>query len=158
MKVLISSCVYGNAVRWNGTNKIHQELVDWADRVGIKLVPVCPEHELFGTPRKPIRLQHVDGKVVASMGTDDVYQKLTSKAQEIHSRHPDAVGFIGIARSPSCGIAVGVRKLGRTIKAPMHAVASFPTAEINSLKNSRNRVLFLDRVVKYYSHKSLKDK
>ena len=156
MKVLISSCVYGNAVRWNGTSKVHQEVVDWAEKVGIELVPVCPEDELFGTPRKPIRLQHVDGKVLASMGSDDVYQKLTDKAQEIHSRHPDAAGFIGIARSPSCGVAVGVRKLGRTIKAPMHAVADFPTVEINSLKNPRDRTLFLDRVVKHFSFKAIK--
>ena len=111
---------------------------------------------MFGTPRKPIRLQHVDGKVVASMGAVDVYHQLEQKAQEIHSRHPDAVGFIGIARSPTCGIAVGVRRLGRTIKAPMHAYAGFPTVEINSLKKPRDRTIFLDRVVKHFSFKALK--
>ena len=154
MKVLISSCVYGNNVRWNGKNKVHQEITEWAERVGIDLVPVCPEHELFGTPRKPIRLQHLDGEIVASMGPDDVYHQLTEKAQEIHSRHHDAVGFIGIAKSPSCGIAVGVRKLGKTIKAPMHSLAPFPTVEINSLKSSRERILFLDRVVQHFTKKS----
>ncbi len=154
MKVLISACVYGDDVRWNGSNKVSQEIVDWAKRIGLDLVPVCPEHELFGTPRKPIRLQYLDGKTVASMGKDDVYHPLVEKAKEIHSRHPDAVGFIGIARSPSCGIAVGVRKLGKTIKAPMHAQASFPTIEINSLRSPRERVLFVDRIVKYYTQKS----
>ncbi len=156
MKVLISSCVCGNDVRWNRSNKLSREIVEWADRVGIQLVPVCPEHELFGTPRKPIRLQYLEGKVVASMGADDVYHQLEQKSQEIHSRHPDAVGFIGIARSPTCGVAVGVRKLGRTIKAPMHAAAEFPTVEINSLKNPRDRTIFLDRVVKHFSFKALK--
>ena len=157
MKVLISSCVYGNKVRWNGSNKLHQEIVDWADRVGLELVPVCPEDELFGTPRRPIRLASVEGRTVASMGSDDVYHLLVSKAQEIHSRHPDAVGFIGIAKSPSCGIAVGVRKLGTTIKAPMHAESEVPTVEINQLKTSRDPSLFLDRVVRYFVEKSCRD-
>lgn len=154
MKVLISSCVYGNAVRWNGTSKAAQDLVDWASRVGLELVPVCPEDELFGTPRKPIRLQHVEGQTVASMGEDDVFHQLTEKAQEIHSRHPDAVGFIGIAKSPSCGIAVGVRKLGTTIKAPMHAETEMPTVEVNQLKTWRDRSLFLDRVVRHFVKKN----
>ena len=156
MKILISSCVFGNKVRWNGSHKLSQDFVDWATRVGIELVPVCPEHELFGTPRKPIRLQSIEGQTVASMGADDVYHQLNDKAQEIHSRHPDAVGFIGIAKSPSCGIAVGVRKLGKTIKAPMHSEANFPTTEINQLKTPRDRTLFLDRVVKYLSYRALK--
>ena len=158
MKILISSCVFGDKVRWNGSHKLSQEFVEWATRIGIELIPVCPEHELFGTPRKPIRLQSVEGRTVASMGADDVYHQLNDKAQEIHSRHPDAVGFIGIARSPSCGLAVGVRKLGKTIKAPMHNKATFPTTEINQLKTTRGRTLFLDRVVKYLSYKALKDK
>ena len=154
MKVLISSCVYGNKVRWNGSSKLHQEIVDWADRVGLELVPVCPEDELFGTPRRPIHLASAEGRTVASMGSDDVYHLLVSKAQEIHSRYPDAVGFIGIAKSPSCGIAVGVRKLGTTIKAPMHSEAGVPTVEINQLKTSRDRSLFLDRVVRYFVEKN----
>ena len=151
---MISSCVYGNSVRWNGSNKLSRDIVEWADNIGIELVPVCPEHELFGTPRRPIRLQSVEGQTVASMGEDDVFHQLVEKAQEIHSRHPDAVGFIGIAKSPSCGIAVGVRKLGTTIKAPMHATTDIPTVEINQLKTWRDRSLFLDRVVKYYIRKS----
>ena len=155
MKVLISSCVFGNKVRWNGSDKLSQEIVEWANKIGLELIPVCPEHELFGTPRKPIRLQSIEGQVIASMGSDDVYHQLTNKAQEIHSRHPDAAGFIGIARSPSCGIAVGVRKLGTTIKASMHSETNVPTTEINQLKSPRNRLLFLDRVVKYYSQRAL---
>ena len=100
-------------------------------------------------------MQSVEGQPVASMGEDDVFNQLVEKAQEIHSRHPDAVGFIGIAKSPSCGIAVGVRKLGTTIKAPMHSTTSIPTVEINQLKTWRDRSLFLDRIVKYFSYRAL---
>ena len=49
MKILISSCVFGNRVRWNGTNRRSEEINEWAETMAYELVPVCPENELFGT-------------------------------------------------------------------------------------------------------------
>lgn len=154
MKVLISGCVAGLNVRWNKQNKAYEDIVGWAKRIGLELVPVCPEDELFGTPRKPIRLRSDDGKVIAAMGSEDVYQELKDKAKEIHERYPDAAGFIGISRSPSCGMSVGVKGLGKTIKAPMHEYASIPSIDVNSLKSDRDKDIFLDRVVRYFTKKS----
>ena len=57
MKILISACVFGKNVRWNATNRSSDEVKQWADSNGYELVPVCPENELFGTPRKSIRLR-----------------------------------------------------------------------------------------------------
>ena len=85
------------------------------------------------------------------MGKEDVTDKLKAKAQEIRRRHKDVVGFIGIAKSPSCSQSAGVRKVGRSIKAPMHEGAPFPTTEINSLRTARARMEFLDRIVRYIS-------
>ena len=111
-------------------------------------MPVCPEHELFGTPRRPIRYeQHEEARAI--MGKEDVTDRLKSKAKEIRGRHKDVVGFIGIAKSPTCSHSAGVRKTGRFIKAPMHEGAPFPTTEINSLRSPRARMEFLDRIVKY---------
>ena len=62
MKILISASVYGEDVRWNGSNRHHQHIHDWAEENGYELVPVCPEHELFGTPRSTIRLKHLRAK------------------------------------------------------------------------------------------------
>lgn len=151
MKVLVSACVYGNQVRWNGTHKLDSDLTQWAEDVGIVLVPVCPEDELFGTPRKPIRLEQIGGTeiVVGHMGSKDVYKKLMDKSFEIYSKHKDAVGFIGIAGSPSCGISVGVKNRGSTMKAPMHLQASMPTTEVSSLRSNANRESFLKRILKY---------
>lgn len=152
MKVLISACVYGENVRWNGTNKASDVIHSWAEDNGITLVPVCPENELFGTPRKPIRLEQVGDKgIIGWMGKKDVYRLLMDKAFEITSRYPDAVGFIGIAGSPSCGVSVGVKNLGSTIKAPMHLQSLFPTTEINSMRTASNRSVFLERVKNYES-------
>ena len=46
-KVLISACVIGKNVRWSGGNKRYDKIKDWADEHDIKLVPVCPENDLF---------------------------------------------------------------------------------------------------------------
>ena len=152
MKVLVSSCVMGNNVRWNGKNKKAKDLQEWADKNSIVLVPVCPEDELFGTPRAPIRLSHIDGNTVANMKGSDVMPVLDSKCVDIFERHPDAVGFIGIARSPSCGISVGVKNLGRTIKGSMHKTTSIPTVEYNQIRNDKGKQDFLRRVVKAHEH------
>ena len=148
MKVLISSCVLGQNVRWNGSNKANKDLVEWAKENSLELIPVCPENELFGTPRPPIRLIDVYGKIQAQMKGKDIIDILDSKCQEIFNNHPDAVGFIGIANSPSCGINVGVKGHGKTIKGSMHKISKISTIEINQLKNHDQRVIFLSRLNK----------
>ena len=151
MKILISSCVYGNDVRWNGTNRRHQEIHELAEANGFELVPVCPEDELFGTPRSTIRLRAVDGEIKAFAGKKEIYSQLQEKSQEIASRYSNVVGFIGISRSPTCGLSAGVKDLGRTIKAPMHQSLDCPTTEISSMNTEGNRQIFLERVRKYES-------
>ena len=151
MKVLISACVFGRNVRWNGNNKLNTDIKEWAHKMGLELIPVCPEHELFGTPRRAIRLEDYDGETRAIMGREDVTDKLKAKAESIRLRHKDVVGFIGIAKSPTCSQSAGVRKVGRSVKAPMHEGAPFPTTEINSLRTARSRMEFLDRIVRYIS-------
>ena len=151
MKILISACVFGRDVRWNGKNKLNSEIKEWAHKMGLELVPVCPEHELFGTPRRSIRLEDYEGETRAIMGREDVTDKLKGKAREIRRRHKDVVGFIGIAKSPTCSQSAGVRKVGKSVKAVMHEGAPFPTTEINSLRTARSRMEFLDRIVRYIS-------
>lgn len=148
LKILISACVMGENVRWNGINKLNREIIDWAEENNVELVPVCPETELFGTPRKPIRLMQVEDQVKAMMGKDDVYAQLLDQARRTLNTHSDAVGFIGISNSPTCGISVGVKNRGSTMKAPMHSEASFPTTEINSLRTAEGLDRFLYRVEK----------
>ena len=153
MKILISACVYGENVRWNGSNRRNEEIYEWAEANGFELVPVCPEHELFGTPRSTIRLRSVDGDIKAFAGKREVYRQLKEKCEEIEKRYDEVVGFIGIARSPTCGLSVGVKDLGRTIKAPMHQSLDCPTTEISSMNTEGNRQIFLERVRKYESRR-----
>lgn len=148
-KILISSCVFGNKVRWNGSNRRSEEIHEWAEDNGFELVPICPENELFGTPRKPIRLRQKDDEVLGIMGNQEVFGQLKDKCDEIAERHNDVVGFIGISNSPSCGLSAGVKDRGSTIKAPMHQSLSCPTTEISSMNTEANRSTFLKRIKKY---------
>ena len=157
MKLLISACVFGQNVRWNGKNKTNREIQEWASKLGLELVPVCPEHELFNTPREPIRYEEREGEARAIMGKEDVTEKLEAKASEIRRRYKEVVGFIGIAKSPTCSHSAGIRKAGRFIKAPMHKDAPFPTAEINSLMTPRARMEFLNRIVKHITFQNTRD-
>lgn len=117
--------------------------------MGLELVPICPEHELFGTPRRPIRLEDAFGDARAIMGQEDVTDRLKDKSRQIRARHRDVVGFIGIAKSPTCSHSAGVYKVGRQVKGAMHEDAPFPTTEINSMRTARGRMEFLDRIVRY---------
>ena len=154
MKILISACVFGKNVRWNGTNRHSDEIKKWAQENNFDLVPVCPEHELFGTPRKSIRLRQKGDEVLAIMGKEEIYSKLQDKCEELSTRYDDVVGFVGISNSPSCGLSVGVKDRGSTMKAPMHQSLDCPTTEISSMKSKQNQDVFLRRVRKYEARRS----
>ncbi len=154
MKILISACVFGKNVRWNGTNRHSDEIIKWAQENNFDLVPVCPEHELFGTPRKSIRLRQKGDEVLAIMGKEEIYSKLQDKCEELSTRYDDVVGFVGISNSPSCGLSVGVKDRGSTMKAPMHQSLDCPTTEISSMKSKQNQDVFLRRVRKYEARRS----
>ncbi len=152
MKVLVSACLLGQKVRWNGAHKKAETLESWALSNSIELIPVCPEHDLFGTPRAPIRLIHINDETRAIMKGENVLKSLDTKCIEIQAAHPEAVGFIGISRSPTCGISAGVKNLGRTIKGSMHKTTSLPTVEYNQLKSENSRQQFLRRLQKSHEY------
>jgi uncharacterized protein YbbK (DUF523 family) len=149
IKILISSCVLGKEVKWNTTARHYPVLQEWAQDNDIELVPVCPENELFGTPRQNIRLIQVGSKVEARMGKEEVYKRMIAKSRELFNRHPDARGFIGLANSPSCGVSAGVKNRGSTMKGTMHLASPVPSCEANQLKTEEGRQRFLDRVLKH---------
>ena len=149
MKILISSCLLGEKVRWNGAQKLNSDLISWCKENDIELIPVCPEDELFGTPRSPINLVQIEDKIESFMGAKKVTNELKEKSMEIFDRNPDAVGFIGMFGSPSCGISIGVKKAGKFSKGMMHKVSKVPTDDSRQMKNPNRRDIFLERVKKY---------
>ena len=75
-------------------------------------------------------------------------------ALQLSTRYDDVVGFVGISNSPSCGLSVGVKDRGSTMKAPMHQSLDCPTTEISSMKSKQNQDVFLRRVRKYEARRS----
>lgn len=148
MKFLISACVYGKDVRWNGSDRSSTMIHEWAEQNDITLVPVCPEDNLFGSPRKPIRMMYAGENISANMGSDDVLVQIRSECRTVADQFCDVDGFIGIAKSPTCGMSVGVKNLGKTIKGFLHQELQCPTTEINSMRNESDRNIFLKRCLK----------
>lgn len=100
-KILISSCLLGEPVRYNGVHVVHP-LVD-ALRERYELVPVCPE--VMGglpTPRPPAEIQ--GSRVVDREGRDVTaeYQRGAEIALKIALEEGIKLAVFQ-ERSPSCG-------------------------------------------------------
>lgn len=110
VRIGISSCLLGEAVRYDGGHKRDPYLVDTLGGL-IEWVPVCPEVEVgLGTPREPIRLvrdeSQLDGvRLVSRSGL-----RLTGRMRRfarIRLRalaKSDLSGYILKRDSPSCGM------------------------------------------------------
>lgn len=104
-RVGISSCLLGENVRYDGTNKRValedlSEVFEW--------VPVCPEVEIgLGVPREPIQLVRIGAEVRLQGVTSKADH--TQKMVEFARRRLDRLAELGLhgyvfkARSPSCG-------------------------------------------------------
>jgi len=99
---LISACLIGDNVKYDGTNNLHivaKELYDSG-----QAIPVCPE--VFGglsTPRIPSEIQA--GNVIAKDGVDvtDYFQRGAKRTLEIAKEHGIQYAILQ-ERSPSCGV------------------------------------------------------
>ncbi len=106
-RVLVSRCLLGEPVRYDGTDRLAPELVALADC--LDFLPVCPEAEAgLGVPRPPVQWI-VDHGVLRLCGVTDPDLDVTDRLAEFCRRHvaalPTVHGAILKARSPSCAIA-----------------------------------------------------
>src|SRR5205085_12236099 len=107
-RVVISACLLGRAVRWDGGHKRAPDLLAALGR-RVEWVPVCPEVELgLGVPREPIRLVRVgdDTRLVVTTTGEDLTEKMRAYAawrtQGLASLELD--GYVLKSKSPSCGL------------------------------------------------------
>lgn len=108
-RVGISSCLLGNAVRWDGGHKRDPIVVDGLAPL-VEWVAVCPELELgMGAPREPVHLERV-GDEVALLGNESGAD-WTGRMRAFSARRLDELaalelqGFVLKQGSPSCGLA-----------------------------------------------------
>jgi uncharacterized protein YbbK (DUF523 family) len=107
IKIGISSCLLGNAVRYDGTDKYSQHITR-AFANQFELVPFCPEVAIgLGVPRPPLQLVSV-GDGIRMRGVEDPRQDVTSDiqgyAQSVLPQLDKLSGYIFKCRSPSCGV------------------------------------------------------
>lgn len=103
----ISSCLLGQAVRYDGGHK-HDSYITGTLGQYFEFHPFCPEVAIgLGIPRPTIRLTSIDGQI-RSVGTMDqqvdVTDRLADYAYQLKDRHADLCGYILKKDSPSCGM------------------------------------------------------
>lgn len=108
IKIGISACLTGQPVRYDGTDKRQQHIMDFFVDKAV-LVPVCPEVGCgLGVPRETIHLTgdpHMPKLETTATKRDITAQMLAwteRSLTELLVQH-DIKGFIFKARSPSCG-------------------------------------------------------
>lgn len=107
IKIAVSSCLLGEAVRYDGTDK-HIEFITQQLALNYNLISLCPEMAIgMGVPRAPIHLVD-DGSVIQAVGIDNPEKNMTKPlmqyGNEVVKSYPDVCGYIFKMNSPSCGI------------------------------------------------------
>jgi uncharacterized protein YbbK (DUF523 family) len=163
-RIAISSCLLGNAVRYDGGHRRASDLVDLA-APWCEWVPFCPEFEAgMGVPREKIRLEgrsshpHEEPAVIATVSRRDWTADLAnSTAVRIHGFLRSGIhGAILKSKSPSCGIAdtpvfaEDGYELGRTSgafsRALLERCPDLPSATERQLAEGPVRLRFFARV------------
>lgn len=104
--IILSSCLAGNPVRYDGSDKRDADLL--AALEFARLVPLCPEVGIgLGVPRPPIRLVATDGAIRVQGVEDptlDVTDRLTAWGEAQLPLLRSCDGVVLKSRSPSCGV------------------------------------------------------
>lgn len=108
LRVGISSCLLGNAVRYDGGHKLDRFLRDTLGR-HVQFVPVCPEVECgLPVPREAMRLVGETTPPLLRMirsGADLTEQmRIWADQKNVWLAEQNLCGFIFKSKSPSCGM------------------------------------------------------
>ena len=103
-KAIVSACLLGEMVRYDGKTKINEVLIEALK--AYEIIPFCPEDPVMGTPRERISVIEVDGvnKVLVDNSKVEVTTALKLQTEMMLSTHADADIIILKSKSPSCGL------------------------------------------------------
>jgi len=112
IKIAISSCLLGNAVRYDGldkrNSKLLKDLTAEFKQDELELIAVCPEVMAgLGVPRPAVQLVKADNEIHALGVNDqslDVSSAIVNVAKEFVHMADGLCGLILKSRSPSCGL------------------------------------------------------
>jgi uncharacterized protein YbbK (DUF523 family) len=159
----VSSCLLGNAVRYDGGHKRDPIVIDLLGSF-VEWVPVCPEVEAgMGTPRPALHLVREGGEIrmreIAS-GRDHTRAMQRFAARRVRAlRSLDLCGYVLKKNSPSCGMTQvkvcgeknAPRKDSRGLFASqlMDAFPNLPVEDEGRLSDAKLREEFIERVYAY---------
>ncbi len=163
LRLGISACLLGQAVRYDGGHKRDPFLAATLGRF-VEWVAVCPEVEIgLGVPREPIRLEGdpTAPRLVAANSRKDLTRAMTrfARARAAELARLDLVGYVFKKDSPSCGLErVRVhgdggrsrrRGTGLFARAVMARLPLLPVEEEGRLRDASLRASFVARVLAY---------
>jgi uncharacterized protein YbgA (DUF1722 family)/uncharacterized protein YbbK (DUF523 family) len=167
-RLAVSSCLLGQAVRYDGRHKRHNWLVDTLGRC-VDFEPLCPEVSIgLGIPREPVQLtgdpRHPCVRAV-SHPDRDVTADLQSEGHAVATTLGGVAGYVFKSRSPSCGLFhVGVlTESGRIVhsgqgvyaRVIQKACPCLPLEEESRLDDAALRENFVNRLYTYQRWLSL---
>lgn len=162
IKIAVSSCLLGEAVRYDGTDKYNSFITEQLAKE-YNLISLCPEMAIgMGVPRAPIHLVD-DGRSIQVQGIDDascnMTKPLTEYGQKIVETHLDICGYIFKKNSPSCGtkdvkvlnVHGEYERKGQGMYAAtiMAALPLLPVIDEDDFLDNKAREEFLYKVVEY---------
>ena len=103
-KAIVSACLLGETVRYDGTTKINNAVIEALKEY--EIIPFCPEDPVMGTPRERISVIKVDDdyKIITDNTNIEVTTALKLQTQMMMEAHPDADIIVLKSKSPSCGL------------------------------------------------------
>ena len=103
-KAIVSACLLGETVRYDGATKIDNAVIEALK--AYEIIPFCPEDPVMGTPRERISVINVNGehKVITDTSRIEVTAALKLQTEKMIEAHPDADIIILKSKSPSCGL------------------------------------------------------
>ena len=103
-KAIVSACLLGEMVRYDGKTKINEQLIEALKEY--EIIPFCPEDPVMGTPRERISVIEVEGrqKVVVDSTKVEVTTALKLQTEMMMAAHADADIVVLKSKSPSCGL------------------------------------------------------
>jgi len=168
IRIGISSCLLGQAVRYDGGHK-HNGYITESLGQFFDFVPYCPEVAIgLGVPRPPIRLvssaQGLRARGVKDTSLD-VTDRLLAYADKVTPELRDLSGYILKQGSPSCGME-RVKVYGRqgrsAVTSPglyagalMAHIPELPFEEEGRLMDPLRRANFVERVFVYHRWQQL---
>jgi uncharacterized protein YbbK (DUF523 family)/uncharacterized protein YbgA (DUF1722 family) len=160
IRILISSCLLGEKVRYDGAHKREAFLVKTLGR-HVRWAPVCPEVECgLPVPREPMRLAgdpsspRLVGKASGADYTERMERFTRTRLREL--KELDLDGYIGKKGSPSSAVrGIGIRAAaggpvrtgaGIFAKAFMERFPLVPVTDEAGLRDPVSRDTFLENV------------